>query len=313
MAYEDRIVIGVNGSAGSDAAIRFGAKEAVRRDTGLHLVHVMPDYVPVAPMYPPFYELTPAAVEATGRKLLDDAARLGRQYAATDRISTALLAGDRVNALVEESRHAVLMVLGDEKLPFLERAMVGSTIDGAAARSLAPLVVVAPSWSGAPEHHEVVVGVRTAAHSAALVEAGLVAARERHAALVLAHAWDLPGLEEDAIGRRTDRELWMEEEWRAIAEAAASLRDAYRDVDVEIRVVHGRPATVLEKLSAEADLLIVARRHHPFPVGHFGQTGRSLLRAAACPVEVLPPVPEWATAPVPAQRQEPAAPRLAQS
>ena len=303
MTYEDRVLVGVNGSAGSAAAIRYAAREAVRRDVGLRLVHVVPDYVPVAPTYPPFYELTPEEVESAGRKILDDAARQAQQYVACDRITTALLPGERVSALVAESRHAVLLVLGDEKLPFLERLMAGATVEAAAARCLAPVVVVAPSWSGAPEHRVVVVGIRSAAHSAALIEAGLAAARARKARLVLTHGWELAGLEDDAIGRRMDRELWMEEEWHAIAEAAAPLRDAYRDVDVEIRVVHGRPVKVLEQMSAEADLLILARRHHASPGGHFGETGRTLLRTAHCPVEVLPLTPEWATS-VPQPRVE---------
>jgi len=304
MTYAERILVGVNGSEGSAAAIRFAAREAVRRDIGLRLVHVMPDYVPVAPMYPPFYELTPEDVQSAGRKILEDAARQARQYAACDRITTALLPGERVSALVEEARRAELLVLGDERMPFLERIMVGTTIDGIAARCPVPTVVVAPSWSGAPERRVVVVGIRSAAHSAALIEAGLLAARSRKAKLVLAHGWDLPGLEDDDIGRTMDRQLWMEEEWQAIAEAAASLRDVYCDVDVEIRVVHGKPSTVLKRLSEEADLLILARRHHPFPAGHLGETGRTLLRTAACPVEVLPPTPEWATATVPHPRAE---------
>lgn len=303
MTYANHILVGVNGSAGSSAAIRFAAREAVRRDVGLRLVHVLPDYLPLARAYPSLYNLTPDGVEKIGRKILDTAAREARQYVAADRIGTALLSGERVSALVEESRRAVLMVLGDTSLPGAEGTTVGETIDGVADRCSVPVVAVAPTWSAAAEQRVVVVGIRTAGHATALIEAGLTTARLRRARLILAHGWELPGLDDDDIARSMDRELWMEEERQAIAEAAAGPRATYCDVDVEIRVVSGSPARVLQRMSADADLLILARGGDPQAAVRLGSTGRSLLRSAACPVEILPPTRESATTAVPAPRR----------
>lgn len=309
MTYADHILVGVNGSRGSSAAIRFAAREAVRRDVGLRLVHVLPDYLPMAQAYPSFYGLTSEAVEQVGRKILDAAAREARQYVACDRIGTALLSGDRVAALVAQSRRAVLVVLGDATRQDDNGAPISEIVERAADACLAPIVAVAPTWSASLEQRVVLVGLRTASDAGPLIEAGLATARLRRSQLVLAHGWELPGIDDDAIARRMDRELWMEEERQAIVEAAAGPRDTYCDVDVEIRVVPGSPARVLQRMSTEADLLILARGTHSSPVGQLGSTGRSLLRSAACPVQILPAVPEMggdevAAADVPAPRRD---------
>jgi nucleotide-binding universal stress UspA family protein len=56
--------------------------------------------------------------------------------------------------------------------------------------------------------------------------------------------------------------------------------------------VHGQPAQVLRDASASADLVLIARRRHAFPVGHLGGTARALLRESLAPVMVLPPAEE---------------------
>ena len=94
------------------------------------------------------------------------------------------------------------------------------------------------------------------------------------------------------VHARVDLEEWSERARRAIDRSLSGLRDAYPDVPVETRVLHGQPARVLQRLSAEADLLLLARRHRAFPLGHLGGTARALLREGECPVEVVPPADE---------------------
>lgn len=76
--------------------------------------------------------------------------------------------------------------------------------------------------------------------------------------------------------------------------ARAHLKASFPDITVTVEVKPGHPTTVLRDLSAQASVLVIARRAHAFPVGHFGHVGRSLLHTSRCPVEVLP-VAEVAT------------------
>jgi len=290
MAFRDWILVGVDGSAGSTAAVRYAAQEASRRDLGLRLVHVTPMFVPLAPRFPRFYELTTTQLENTGRKILEDAAAQARSLVAASRITTALLDGDRVTTLVAESARALMVVMGDAKLPFLERLVTGSTADGVAARALSLVTLVGADWKGRGGG-PVVAGIRSARHSEILVQVALEEARSRKAPLLLVHAWDVPGLAEEELGEAHEREAWITEEHRTMEEALGPVLESYPDVDVGIQVIHGNAGAVLRAASREADLLVLARREHPLPEGYLGATGRTLLHASTCPVQVVPPVP----------------------
>ena len=98
---------------------------------------------------------------------------------------------------------------------------------------------------------------------------------------------------DDMITSRAESDQWADD-------AASGDREEHSqcsggilpDVPVEIRVIHGQAAGVLQRASDDADLLLVARRHHAIPFGHLGGTGRAVIRESHCPVEVVPPADE---------------------
>jgi nucleotide-binding universal stress UspA family protein len=47
------VVVGFDGSAAADAAVRHGARQAARRGSELRIVHAFGWFVLLAPMYPP--------------------------------------------------------------------------------------------------------------------------------------------------------------------------------------------------------------------------------------------------------------------
>ncbi|MEP9383781.1 universal stress protein [Nocardioides sp. KR10-350] len=291
MKYDETIVVGVNGSAGSAAAVRYAAREAIRRDAALRVVHVPPTALPV---YPAAYEMCPAELEAAGRRILGEAAALARDYVASDRVTTALLKGQRAQALVSEAAGAALLVLGDESLPYAERLVTGWAGDEVIARCATPVALVPSTWRAVGERRIVVAGIRDPRRSLALIEIGLQEARRRDARLVLLHAAYRPGLEDDDLARGVDPELWLEEDRRILDEVSAPLRERYADVPVELRIEQGRPSQVLQGAAGRAGLLLLTRRPSSAASGAFGLTGRALLHGVPCPVEVLPPAREWA-------------------
>ncbi len=288
MTHRDWILVGVNHSAGSSAALRFAAREAKRRGWDLRLVHVIPTYVPLTPLVP----LVPDDLEETGRQIVEAAAAEAKGLLASDRIATAVIDGARVPGLLSAAENARMIVLGHEERSTLERLVTGSTVTGVASRGACPVVIVPAGWEPADEPRPVVAGIKSTQHSQGLLARAFEVADQRGTGVVLVHAWELPQEYDDLITSRVDSRVWAESATRDIEAGLAPLRAEHPDVTVEIRALHGQPARVLQRASEEADLLLLARRPHAFPFGHLGGTGRALLRASRCPVEVLPPAAE---------------------
>jgi nucleotide-binding universal stress UspA family protein len=80
---------------------------------------------------------------------------------------------------------------------------------------------------------------------------------------------------------------YVEREAKRLNDVTAAWQSRYADVTIESRILHGRPASVLQEVSRDSEHLIVGRSH-AHPRGHLGSVTASLLRHAACPVEVYP-------------------------
>jgi len=292
MTNRDPILVGVDGSEPSSAALRYGAHEALRQGTSIQLVHVVPNYMPMSPMLP-----LPPSVELrdVGRHILDQATQQAQQLLAPENVDSSLLGGARIPALVRAAEHARLVVLGAQHHAAVERVLTGSALAGVASRATCPVVAVPADWTPTQEHHTVVAGVKDTQHSSELVRRALQIAAERNARLILIHTWELQGGYDDMITSRVESDEWADRERLAIEKSISGTRQEYADVPVEIRVIHGQAARELQRASDEADLLLVARHHHAIPFGHLGGTGRAVLRESHCPVEVVPPADEPTT------------------
>jgi len=279
-----RVLVGVDGSPGSVATLRYAASEARRRETGLRLVHVVPDYAVMSPTLP----MVPSELEATGRKILEAAATQAASLVGREGVVTSLVRGSRVSSLVRAAEHAVVVVLGREDITMLERLVTGATTIGVASRSARPTIAVPPDWSEPPGTRPVVVGLKSTEHARGLLCRGFETAAGRGAPLVVVHAWELPSGYDDLIADRVGREEWHDRLASQVEPHLGEWRAAYPEVDVELRIVHGQPARVLQHTAAVAGLLLLVRRLYGLPGGHLGGTGRTLLRGSSCPVEVVP-------------------------
>lgn len=288
MRHLDPVLVGVDGSRASSVAIRFAANEAQRRDRGVHLVHVVPTYVPIAPMAP----LVNLDLKETGRAILSAAEDEVYSIFPRERVKASLLGGSRVAALLGASEDACLVVLGSERQALIDRVLTGSTLQSVAADATCSVVAVPSSWSPDAEYRSIVAGVKSTQHSSELIRRAFEVAAERGAGVVLVHAWEVSGRYDDLFSAHFEEQEWKGRAGRAIEACLVGLRETYPDVPLEIRVVHGQPARVLQAESGDADLLLLARRHSSLLMGHLGGTGRALLRAARCPVEVVPPADE---------------------
>jgi len=279
------VVVGTDGSAAADAAIRYATREARRRAAVLRLAHVCPDYAPTTPMLP----LIRDDFEQVADRILRQGTALAHTLDPDVRVDAVSRTGPTVPTLLELAAGTALLVIGRDHHSRWGSVFTGSATTGVAGRARCPVVSVPQEWEGS-ERGRVAVGVRSAADAGDLLEAGFRAAESREARLVVVRAWQLPGAYDDVVEAHShpgarDREI--EEELDPLLEQH---RARHPSVPVELSVVHQQPAHALLRVAAGSDLLLLLRSTHGLPLwSHLGGTGRTVLHQARCPVEVVPP------------------------
>jgi nucleotide-binding universal stress UspA family protein len=141
------IVVGVDGSEGGQAALRFAAQEAALRGAKLRVVCVW--QVPTA-VYGGVRGV--AADQALGEDRARDVAAQALQEAtrlepAVDRESRAVL-GQPAHVLVQESQGADLLVVGSRGLGGFKSLLLGSVGQQCIHHAVCPVVVIPPAGDG---------------------------------------------------------------------------------------------------------------------------------------------------------------------
>lgn len=282
------VVVGVDGTPGSAGALRYAVAEAVRRGVALRLVHVLPVTAPVWPGVP-MSGVAGTELRAVATSILDSAVESVRALAPDLEVGTRLSAGSRSGAVVEASEEAQLVVVGRESQHGLDRILVGAVTAAVAGHARCDVAVVPSFWSGDHARGRVVVAMKSQSNARAVLTEAFAQAHARGAGLTIVTAWELPDPYLDRIEVRTHADEWEEEGRRVIEQVLVEWREAYPDVDVDVRVQHGRAAEVLLAASRDSDLLILSRRHHSIPpFGHLGGVAHAVLRVSDVPVIVVP-------------------------
>jgi nucleotide-binding universal stress UspA family protein len=154
------IVVGVDGSQGSDAALRWALDEARLRGSKLRAIHVFdPPQVALsdtavgaAGIPAPVvlsgedHERTRAAVEEQSRAVIDSALqRVGAEGADRPEIERAVLPGAPAQTLIESARNAELLVLGTRGRGGFLGLLLGSVAQQIAHHPPCPVVILPPS------------------------------------------------------------------------------------------------------------------------------------------------------------------------
>lgn len=148
-----RIVVGIDGSEHSSAALRWAADEAKLRSAELEAVLAW-SFVPVTtpadsglvPMpWTDNLELLDATREAAGRAAEEQVAEvLGKGHGAT----VSIVEGDSSHALLEAAQGADLLVVGNRGRGNLSAALLGSTSAKVSDEAPCPVVVVRAPAAG---------------------------------------------------------------------------------------------------------------------------------------------------------------------
>ncbi|MGW1917266.1 universal stress protein [Streptomyces sp. NPDC002076] len=261
------VVVGVDGSSSSHAAVVQAAREAQRRRAELRVVHAFS--WPVGPMYAP---LDPSPLNG----LAHDAAQAARSVAPEVEVGEAVMIGGAVSVLTAESRAADLVVVGRRGIGGFAGMLLGSTAVSLAAHSHCPVLVVREEPDDAGP---IVLAVDGSPAGEEAVEFAFTEAELREAEIVAAHAW-LPDHASAGTG--------VESVERLLAHAVAGRAERYPDVTVRQEVLSGETREVLIEASRKAQLTVVgARGRGGFSGMLLGSVSQALLHHAHCPVAVV--------------------------
>jgi nucleotide-binding universal stress UspA family protein len=144
-ASSNLIVVGIDGSEGSDAALRWAVDEALRSHRELLVVcawHWSADAVAS-----PFALVGAPESMSAGRRLLEHAATLARRHHVE--VGTKLVEGSAKTALVKVADGAAMLVVGSHGRRAVTRALIGSTGRACVQHATCPVVVVPRTRVGA--------------------------------------------------------------------------------------------------------------------------------------------------------------------
>ncbi|SPM28376.1 universal stress protein [Mycobacterium terramassiliense] len=252
------IVIGVDGSPASNAAVCWAARDAAMRNVPLTLVHMYSTYVPTFPQIP-----LPAGVtvwqEQDGRQALEEAVKIaedavqGHQRLA---ISSELKCSPPVATLVELSEEAEMVVVGSNGRGAVGRLLLGSVSSGVVQHAKCPVAVIRDEdpLMPHPQQAPVLVGIDGSPASELATAIAFDEASRRGVDLQALHAWsdvqvlELPGFDWAVVKAEAERSL---------AERLAGWQERYPDVTVHRLLVCDRPARQLIEKSESAQLVVL--------------------------------------------------------
>lgn len=284
------VLVGVDGSASSLRATRWGAAEAVHRGIPLRLMLAFP--------WPDDIRWRRNATPEPHRQVLLRAARERLATAAAAALVAApgvdveqqLVVGSPIPVLADEARRAQVLVLGERGLGPVEGLLVGSVTAALAPHAPCPVVVVRGAEQPSGEL-PVVVGMD--GHSDAALAFAFEAAVARQVSVVVVHSWCNPVFQPEMAGLLFDRDAIQADEVHLLDQRLAGWVNKYPGVLVQRVVTGDSPATALLDQACVAQLVVVGSRGRgEFTSLVLGSVGHSLLHRSPCPVAVVRPEPQ---------------------
>jgi nucleotide-binding universal stress UspA family protein len=282
------LLVCVDGSAASDAAVAWGTREAIMRRLPITLMHAI---APVVVGWPEgqLYADMPDWQKDDGQRVIDRArkaltANVGESE--PPEIHTEMVYSSVVPALIEASKEAWMVVAGSQGLGALGRLLLGSVTTGLVHHAHCPVAVIhsgerADPDSGAP----VLLGIDGSPASEAATALAFDEASRRGVGLRALHVWSDVGVFPVLGMDWRDREREGQE---ILAERLAGWQERYPDVRVERLLFCDKPSQWLLKESETAQLVVVGSHGRGgFPGMLLGSVSSAVVQAARVPVIVV--------------------------
>jgi nucleotide-binding universal stress UspA family protein len=278
-----RVVVGVDGSPSSMAAVARAARVASNRGMDLLVLHA---FAPDLPMLG-FGEVSdPSSVTTHTDRLLADG--VARAHAVDPRleVTTASRDGYASQALVDASRTAALVVLGATGHGMLSR--VGAVTMQVVTHARCPVLVVGHESPGSTgSGGRVVAGVDGSKASMRALGTAFDEAAITGASLDVVHAWEARSATDPTLAASSS---WSDYEAKLHHDVEGALgprRETHPDVKVDYEVVRAAPVKALVERSEGASMLVVGSRGSGgFEGLHVGSTALQLMGRSRAPILV---------------------------
>jgi nucleotide-binding universal stress UspA family protein len=279
------ILVGVDGSAQSDAAVRFAARESVIRNAPLTLMHIVepaPDWAT-----PSQQSRITHTWEENAHNVIEQAQKTALSICPSNfelDLRTEAVCSPVVPMLVVASTSAQLIVVGSRGMTRLGRFLLGSVSSTLTQHSHCPVAVIHNDDGMSRQKRAVLVGVDASPACDLAITIAFDEASRRGVDLVALHAWSDVGVF-PILGMD-----WHDYENRGtelLSERLAGYRQEYPDVKVYQRLVCDKPAHWLLEESDLAQLLVVGSHGRGgFPGMLLGSVSSMLVQSAKVPVIV---------------------------
>jgi nucleotide-binding universal stress UspA family protein len=285
-AVRSNIVVGVDGSPASDAAVRWAAHEAMMRVVPIKLINVVAPTL-VSSAMAPNHTITQEE-ENQARQILRQARRIVEELAGEKRpdIHIQRQYAGVVPTLVDASNAAQMVVVGSSGHAF-GQGMLGSVSAGLLHHANCPVAVVPDPDSAQHEIRDapVLVGIDGSTASEATAALAFDEASRRGVPLLALQAWSDVGVF-PILGMdwRTYRDKGAE----LLSERLAGWQERYPDVQVHRRLVCDVPDRWLVDESKNAQLVVLGSGGRGGYAGmHLGSVTFAVVRSARVPVIVV--------------------------
>ncbi len=282
---DDPVLVGVDGSEASTQAVRWAAREAALRGTGLHVVHTWLWPLYHVPLGGSSMVAPGAGLEAEATRVLREAETTARDVAPDVPVETSLVVGEPATELLRRAPGSQLVVVGSRGLGGFTGLLLGSTSISLSAHSPTPVAVVRGTED---VQGPVVAGVDDTGAADMVLRRALEEAALHSADVLVVHSWRYgtkahvaaPGYDLTAQAAREQSEEMVE---KALARVAGDLVE----VPVSVRLGESSPSADLVAASRGARLLVVGSRDLGSLRGMLlGSVTHAAVHHAACPVLV---------------------------
>jgi nucleotide-binding universal stress UspA family protein len=255
---EAPVVVGANGTAAGLAAVRLAAREAVARGRELRVVHAF--------TWPKrgAADLEYAPARHAAARIVEQAVTTARRSTPGAHVSGTLVDGLPARVLLQLSRGADLIVLGDDDLATVTRLPLDSVLLQVVSRSWCPVVV---ARGLRPPVGRLLVAVDGSPTALLALRYAATEAQRRDIGVEVVHVIERAGGDPEKAGRRV-----LTDALTAVPELTGA----------RTRLLIGDPAIALIRASRHARMIIVGPRGRD-GAALLGPVAHELLRRCACP------------------------------